>query len=96
MQRLFNEFLDLKFGLHHGNYIVQAIGTDLEVLGPEVTVAHRLMKNAAASNLGSSAYVLITDAAEEALELQVLDRFRFTEPINGPAAIGTVAIALGD
>ncbi len=88
--------LDLKFVLHHGNYIVQAIGAHVEILGPDVTVAHRLMKNAAASNLGSSAYLLVTEAAEEALELQLADGFRFTEQIEGSAAVDTVAIALGN
>ena len=88
--------LDLKFVLHHGDYIVQAIGTHVEVLGPDVTVAHRLMKNAAASNVGSSAYLLITEAAEEALDPQLADGFRFTEQIDGSAAVDTVAVALGN
>jgi len=88
--------LDLKFVLHHGTYIVQAIGTHVEVLGPDVTVAHRLMKNSAASNVGSPAYLLVTEAAEEALHLQLADGFRFTEQIEGSAAVDTVAIALGD
>jgi hypothetical protein len=88
--------LDLKFVLHHGNYIVQAIGTHVEVLGPDVTVAHRLMKNAAATNVGSSAYLLVTEAAEEALDLQLTDGFRFTEQVEGSTAVDTVAIALGN
>jgi hypothetical protein len=54
------------------------------------------MKNAAASNLGSSAYLLVTEAAEEALDLQLADGFRFTEQIEGSAAVDTVAIALGN
>jgi class 3 adenylate cyclase len=89
------ETLDLKFVLHHGTYIVQAIGTQVEILGPDVTVAHRLMKNSAASNVGSPAYLLVTEAAEEALDLPLADGFRFTEQIEGSAAVDTVAIALG-
>ncbi len=88
--------LDLKFVLHHGYYIVQAIGAHVEILGPDVTVAHRLMKNSAAINLGSSAYLLSTEAAEEALDLQLADGFRHTEQIEGSAAIDTVAISLGN
>lgn len=87
--------LDLKFVLHHGNYIVQAIGEHVEVLGPDVTVAHRLMKNTAAGNVGSAAYLLITERAEDALDLQLADGFRFTEQIDGSAAVETIAIALG-
>ena len=87
--------LDLKFVLHHGSYIVQAIGEHMEVLGPDVTVAHRLLKNAAAGNVGSTAYLLVTESAEEALDLQIANGFRFTEQIDGSAAVGTLAIALG-
>jgi len=87
--------LDLKFVLHSGSYIVQAIGTHVEVLGPDVTVAHRLMKNAAASNVGSSAYLLMTESAEETLDLPLADGYRFTEEIDGSATVATVAIALG-
>lgn len=53
------------------------------------------MKNAAAGNVGSPAYLLITEAAEEALDLQLGDGFRFTEQVNGSADVDTVAIALG-
>jgi len=87
--------LDLKFVLHYGSYIVQAIGPHVEVLGPDVTVAHRLMKNAAAGNVGSSAYLLISEDAEEALDLQLPDGFRYAEPIEGAATVETIAMALG-
>lgn len=55
--------LDLKFVLHHGDYIVQSIGTHVEVLRPDITVAHRLLKNSAAGQIGSPAYALFTEAA---------------------------------
>ena len=87
--------LDLKFVLHHGSYIVQAIGTHVEVLGPDITVAHRLLKNSAASQIGSPAYVLFTEAAEAALDLDLDDGLRFAEPIEGAEPINTVAIPLG-
>ncbi len=87
--------LDLKFVLHYGDYIVQAIGPHVEVLGPDVTVAHRLMKNAAAGKVGSPAYLLITESAEGALDLKLADAVRFSEEIDGAATVGTVAMALG-
>jgi hypothetical protein len=87
--------LDLKFVLHHGDYIVQSIGTHIEVLGPDITVAHRLLKNTAASKIGSPAYALFTEAAEMALDVDLDDGIRFTEPIEGTQPIGTVAIPLG-
>jgi len=87
--------LDLKFVLHHGSYVVQSIGTHVEVLGPDITVAHRLLKNSAASQVGSPAYALFTEAAEAALDLDLDDGMRFTEQIEGAQPIRTVTIPLG-
>jgi hypothetical protein len=87
--------LDLKFVLHHGSYFVQSIGTQVEVLGPDITTAHRLLKNAAASQIGSPAYALFTAAAEAALELRLDDGIRFEEPIEGAQPISAIAIPLG-
>ena len=41
--------LDLKFVLHHGDYVLQQVGRQDELLGPDVNIAHRLLKNHAAS-----------------------------------------------
>jgi Protein of unknown function (DUF2652) len=87
--------LDLKFVVHHGSYFVQAIGSQIEVLGPDVTVAHRLMKNSAVEQVGSRAYALFTEAAETALDLQLGDGVRFTEQVEGSEAVDAVAIPLG-
>jgi class 3 adenylate cyclase len=87
--------LDLKFVLHHGSYIVQAIGTHVEVLGPDITVAHRLLKNTAVSRVGAPAYALFTEATEAALDLDLEDGIRFTEPVEGAQPIDAVAIPLG-
>ena len=55
--------LDLKFVLHAGSYVVQSIGGGRELVGPEVVMAHRLLKNHAAEIIGHHAYALITEAA---------------------------------
>lgn len=61
--------LDLKFVLHHGSYVVQAIAGHEELLGSDVNVAHRLLKNHARELVGSVPYALVTDAAAGALEI---------------------------
>jgi Protein of unknown function (DUF2652) len=63
--------LDLKFVLHAGSYVVQAIGGSRELVGPEVVMAHRLLKNHAAELVGHSAYALITEAAASRLAVPV-------------------------
>jgi len=55
--------LDLKFILHAGGFVLQDIAGTLELAGPEVVMAHRLLKNDAAELLGSGAYALITAVA---------------------------------
>lgn len=86
--------LDLKFVVHHGSYFVQSIGSHVEVLGPDITVAHRLMKNSAAGRVDSLAYALFTAAAETALDLELEDGIRFTEQVDGSQAVDAVAIPL--
>lgn len=59
--------LDLKFVLHASNYVVQSVGGGRELVGPEVVMAHRLLKNHAAELIGRPAYALITEAAASRL-----------------------------
>ena len=61
--------LDLKFILHAGPFVVQAIGGTMELVGPEVVMAHRLLKNDAAATLGHGAYALLTAAAVARFEV---------------------------
>lgn len=59
--------LDLKFVLHHGEYVVQQVVGHEELLGPEVNAVHRLLKNHARDLVGARPYALVTDAAMRAL-----------------------------
>ena len=53
------DILDLKFILHAGPYVIHRG----ELVGPEVVVAHRLLKTGAAELVGHGAFALITAAA---------------------------------
>jgi class 3 adenylate cyclase len=59
--------LDLKAVLHRGPVVRQAVGSGSDLLGPAVTVAHRLLKNTIRERLGVHAYLFVTDAAATAL-----------------------------
>jgi Protein of unknown function (DUF2652) len=61
--------LELKFVLHHGDYILQSIAGHQELLGPEVTLAHLLMKNHVSDHIGRSAYALFTEASATHLDV---------------------------
>lgn len=61
--------LGLKLILHHGDYVAHPIAGREELAGPDVIVAHRLLKNRVRDLVGQRPYALLTDAALEALEV---------------------------
>jgi hypothetical protein len=64
--------LDLKFIVHHGDYVINDIAGRHELTGPDVILLHRLLKNEVAERTGVKAYALITAAAANALALDEL------------------------
>ena len=71
--------LELKFVLHHGEYIVQSIAGHQELLGPDVTVTHLLLKNHVADLIGRSPYALLTESAAAHLEVSLEHALPITE-----------------
>lgn len=61
--------LDLKFFVHHGEYVLQDMQGKSELNGPDVIIAHRMMKNTVKEETGLRAYALFTDAAVQTLGL---------------------------
>ena len=61
--------LELKMVLHRGQVVEQSIGSQTELLGPAVNVAHRLLKNSIQLRLGYRPYLFLTDAAARGLNL---------------------------
>jgi hypothetical protein len=59
--------LDLKVVVHRGPAVRQAVGAGSDLLGPAVTVAHRLLKNTIRARIGGRAYLFLTDAAAGSL-----------------------------
>jgi uncharacterized protein YndB with AHSA1/START domain len=61
--------LDLKFVIHHGEFLIQNIGDKQELLGSDVILAHRLAKNTVTASTGIRAYALYTKATVDALDI---------------------------
>lgn len=61
--------LDLKMVIHYGSYLVQHMGDREELLGADVIVPHRMLKNKVTDQTGISSYALFTVAAAQALQL---------------------------
>jgi hypothetical protein len=89
------ETLDLKFVLHAGSYIVQSIAGARELVGPEVVMAHRLLKNHAAQLIGQPAYALITEAAAAHLAVPAEGGRPLTETYDHYAPVAARVYALG-
>lgn len=89
-----SETLDLKFILHHGEFFVQQVGTHTDAVGPEINVAHRLLKNDAVGILGTTGYALFTDETVLALGVPVPDAVALTETVDGGRVITAQAMAL--
>jgi hypothetical protein len=68
--------LDLKFVAHHGLVAQQRMAGKVELVGSDVVLVHRLLKNKVAESLHLAAYVLYTDALVRAMRL------------DNPAAVG--------
>lgn len=64
--------LDLKAVVHYGSYLVQRMGDRDELLGADVIVPHRMLKNRVIEQTGIQAYALFTEAAVQALGLREL------------------------
>ena len=61
--------LDLKVILHRGHTVRQSVGAGSDLLGPAVTVAHRLLKNTIRDEIGYRPYLYLTQPAASALGL---------------------------
>jgi hypothetical protein len=63
--------LDLKFILHFGEYLSQNVFGITELVGSDVNLTHRLLKNHVSAATGWKAYALFTEAGLERLNVKM-------------------------
>jgi len=63
--------LDLKFITHFGEYILQNVSGITELVGSDVNLVHRLLKNKVSEATGWKAYLLFTEPALTQLNLKL-------------------------
>jgi hypothetical protein len=85
----------LKFVLHHGSYVAQTIAGNAELLGPDVTAAHQMLKNEVVRTTGWHAYALVTLAAASYLEIPAEDGTGFDLEYEHSGPISAVVLPLG-
>ncbi len=62
--------LDLKFFVHYGTFGLQRLGEHDELVGSDVNLIHRLLKNRVTEQTGCRAYTLYTEAALQHMGLE--------------------------
>jgi hypothetical protein len=86
--------LELKFFIHHGSFIVQHVAGIQELVGSDVNIAHRLMKNHVFEHTGWKAYAMFTRIAMDCMELDLEDIHKQTETYEYLGDIETITVNL--
>lgn len=86
--------LDLKFIAHHGNYFVQDIAGTKELVGSDVNLIHRLLKNRVSALTGWRAYALFTENSLRHLDVQPDDLYEYIESYEHLGEVRTLSIDL--
>jgi uncharacterized protein YndB with AHSA1/START domain len=85
--------LDLKFCAHHGSFVEHEVAGSRELVGSDVILAHRLLKNTVSQTHGLRGYALVTDACADVLGAPGL--IRHSEHYADVGEVGCGLIDLG-
>ncbi|MGZ6317277.1 MAG: DUF2652 domain-containing protein [Anaerolineales bacterium] len=85
--------LDLKFIVHHGEFIVKQVAGIKDLLGTDVNVVHRLLKNHVAESTGWKGYALFTNPV---LEHMHADSNSFVRQLESYEHLGQVETHVTD
>ena len=86
--------LDLKFITHHGDYFVQDIAGIKELVGSDVNLIHRLLKNHVSESTGWHAYALFTEQSLQHLGVQPEGLFECIESYEHLGEVSTLSMDL--
>jgi len=79
--------LDLKFIVHHGDFVIQQVAGIRDLLGTDVNLIHRLSKNHVAQSTGWKGYALFTN---QGLEHMQTDKASFIQQTESYEHLGEV------
>lgn len=86
--------LDLKFISHHGDYFVQNIAGTKELVGSDVNIIHRLLKNHVSESTGWRAYALFSEQSLQHLAVQPEGLFECIESYEHLGEVHTFSMDL--
>lgn len=79
--------LDLKFMVHHGDFILQQVAGIKDLMGTDVNLVHRLAKNRVSESTGWKGYALFT---RQGLERMQTDKDSFLQQTESYEHLGDV------
>jgi len=85
--------LDLKFMVHHGEYLIQRVAGVSHLLGTDVNLIHRLAKNHVSESTGWKGYALFTNQGLERLQT---NKDSFVQQSESYEHLGDVEIYVRD
>jgi hypothetical protein len=85
--------LDLKFIVHYGDFLIQQVAGIRDLLGTDVNLVHRLLKNHVADATGWRGYALFTGQGLERIQV---DRTPFVHQAESYEHLGEVETYLMD
>jgi hypothetical protein len=85
--------LDLKFMVHHGDFIIQQVAGIRDLLGTDVNLVHRLAKNRVSESTGWKGYALFTNQGLERLQT---DKASFVQQKESYEHLGDVQTYVRD
>jgi hypothetical protein len=71
--------LDLKFMVHHGEFLIQQVAGTKHLLGTDVNLIHRLAKNHVSESTGWKGYAMFTDQVVERMQYNKDNFFKQSE-----------------
>ncbi|MBI2619427.1 MAG: DUF2652 domain-containing protein [Ignavibacteriales bacterium] len=86
--------LDLKFVVHFGTYVRRRIAGAPDLVGSDVNIVHRLLKNSIGRVTGWNAYVLLSDSARTQINIEPSGLHQGTEEYEHLERITTYAFDL--
>jgi hypothetical protein len=87
--------LNLKFVVHHGEILRQQVADSPELLGSDVILVHRLLKNDVVASTGIEAYSLFSQPCVDAMDVEVAELGMVTSS-ETYEHIGTVRVWIHD
>jgi hypothetical protein len=85
--------LDLKFMVHHGDFIIQQVAGIRDLLGTDVNLIHRLAKNHVSESTGWKGYALFTN---QGLERMQTDKASFVQQTESYEHLGDIETYVRD